>query len=440
MQNKNENSKYPRVLIVSHNCFSLSGSNGRTLGMFFEGYPKEKLAQVFIVDEYPDWDLCSRYYRITDKDILKAIVTCKNPGNDIRRVVSETKNKDVSQDDFTNVFLQKIKNGAASLLFREWIWSSPIWKKDKLNDWVKEFNPEIILFQAGNLGYLCELSKKFAERFHVPLIVYNSEGYYFKKYDYVKGTLTNSPVFNVYMRIFKRKFSCMMSKAEKAIYISEDLKNAYDRQFEGESYYIMTTTANHPSNKTNQETNDMIKISYLGNLGLGRHKSLMEIANVLQKIDDKLLIDVYGKAPDNEILQELEAAKGIRYKGFVSYDQAVAIINDSDINVHVEGFDQFYIEDSKYAFSTKIADLLAAGKAILIYAPANLTSTKYIAENQCGCVATSPDELESKLFNLINDKELRYRYAERAKKIAYKNHDIEKNRKLFQRLLIESRK
>lgn len=440
MQKKNERSKYPRVLIISHNCFSLSGSNGRTLGTFFEGYPKEKLSQLFIVDECPDWDLCNRYYRITDKDILRAIVTFKNPGKDIRNIVGETKNKDVSQDDFSGVFLQRIKNSTASLLFREWIWASPFWKKDKLNNWVKEFNPEIILFQAGNLGYLCELSKKFAERFHVPLIVYNSEGYYFKKYDYVKGTLNNSPIFNVYMRIFKRKFSCMMEKVEKAIYISEDLKKAYDRQFKCESYYIMTPTTNQPSRKDEQEVNSVNKISYLGNLGLGRHKSLMEIANVLQKNDERLFIDVYGKAPDNEILQELEVAKGIRYKGFVSYDQVIDIINNSDINIHVEGFDQFYIEDSKYAFSTKIADLLAAKKAILIYAPANLTSTKYIAENQCGCVVTNPDELESKLFDLINDKELRYIYAERAKELADKNHDIERNRKLFQQLLMESRK
>lgn len=439
MKNKNEDSRYPRVLIISHNCFSLSGSNGRTLGTFFEGYPKEKLAQLFIVDEYPDWDLCSRYYRITDKDIIKSIVTCTNPGSDMRYFVAEKNNENVSYGEPADGFLQKMKKSTFSLLFREWIWACPIWKKNKLHEWVKEFKPEIILFQAGNLGYLCELSKKIAENIHIPLIVYNSEGYYLKKYDYVKGTLSNSSVFNAYMKIFRKKFSCMMSKAEKAIYISEDLKNAYDNEFTCESHYIMTATTNQNSHIDHQRTNYAIKISYLGNLGLGRHKSLIEIADALQKRNDELFIDVYGKAPDNDILKELEVAKGIRYKGFVPYDQVVSIINDSDINVHVEGFDPFYIEDSKYAFSTKIADLLAAGKAILLYAPANLTSTKYIRDNHCGCVVTSLDELESKLYGLIDDPKLRSSYAEKAKEIADKNHNIEKNRKIFQRLLMESK-
>jgi hypothetical protein len=202
----------------------------------------------------------------------------------------------------------------------------------------------------------------------------------------------------------------------------------------------MTATSNQNLFKKSQDANDTIKISYLGNLGLGRHKSLIEIAEVLQKIDNRLFLDVYGKAPNTEILREFEVAKGIRYKGFVPYDQVVSIINNSDINVHVEGFEQFYIEDSKYAFSTKIADLLAAGKAILIYAPANLTLTKYITENECGCVVTNPDELENKLFDLINDKNFRCCCAKRAKALADKNHNIEKNRKLFQQLLMERRK
>ncbi len=37
----NSNKKYPRVLIISNECLSLSSSNGRTLRNLLVGWPKK---------------------------------------------------------------------------------------------------------------------------------------------------------------------------------------------------------------------------------------------------------------------------------------------------------------------------------------------------------------------------------------------------------------
>jgi len=435
-----ESSVLPKVLVISHNCFSKSGSNGRTLKMFFEDYPKEKLAQLFVVNEIPDEEQCGEYYRITDMDIVKSMFRCTSPGTKVSVDEKRSRNEQrAPKRDRGENIIQKIKASTSSLLIREWIWRSPLWKKKQINDWIEKFNPEIVLFQAGNLGYLCRFSEKIAEKYNIPLIVYNSEGYFFKKYNYVKGTLRKSVIFDMYQRIFRKNFSNMMRNVDKAIYISEELKNAYDKAFSCESYYIMTATTNSNLDEK-KEDNETLRISYLGNLGLGRYKSIIEIGKALQNIDKKFFIDVYGIAPNKEVLVELKKAEGVNYKGFISYDQVLDIINNSDINVHVEGFESFYIEDSKFAFSTKIADLLASGKTLFLYAPDNLTSTKYIVKNQCGCVVTQKKDLKNKLEELIYDKELRENYIEKAKIIVKKNHDIEENRKKFQQILIESKR
>ena len=66
--------EYKKLLVISHNCFSKTGSNGRTLANYLKGWPKEKIAQIYIHPESPDFDICSQYYCISDKDVLKSIL------------------------------------------------------------------------------------------------------------------------------------------------------------------------------------------------------------------------------------------------------------------------------------------------------------------------------------------------------------------------------
>ena len=63
----NENKK--RLLVIGHNCFSRTGSNGRTLANFLKGWPKEKLAQLYIHVEQPDFEICENYFCITDSQV-----------------------------------------------------------------------------------------------------------------------------------------------------------------------------------------------------------------------------------------------------------------------------------------------------------------------------------------------------------------------------------
>jgi len=63
-----------RTLIISHNSFSSGGSNGRTLEGFFWCWRKNSLAQIFFASEIPDTDVCSKFFRVTDMEVLKAII------------------------------------------------------------------------------------------------------------------------------------------------------------------------------------------------------------------------------------------------------------------------------------------------------------------------------------------------------------------------------
>ena len=63
----------PRVLIVSNECLAENSSNGRTLRNFLLGWPKENLAQFYTKPGVPDFSVCTRYYRVTDADVLRSL-------------------------------------------------------------------------------------------------------------------------------------------------------------------------------------------------------------------------------------------------------------------------------------------------------------------------------------------------------------------------------
>ncbi len=113
-------------------------------------------------------------------------------------------------------------------------------------------------------------------------------------------------------------------------------------------------------------------------------------------------------------------------------------MRNSDLLIHVESFDDFYKEDLKFAFSTKIADSLASGTCFLLYAPESLACTKYLLGNQAAYVAVDRAQLKEHLKILIQDENARTRYLRNAQQLVRTNHNAQKNAKAFQHILLEA--
>ena len=187
--------------------------------------------------------------------------------------------------------------------------------------------------------------------------------------------------------------------------------------------------------RTNTPKNEPLRISYLGNLEVGRHASLIELANRIGKIAPGVKLDVYGKMPNEQVERELTLCEHIRLCGFVSYDKVTEVMHNSDILVHAEGFDDFYAEDSKYAFSTKIADSLACGNCFLVYAPQGFACTRYLKEHEAAYVVSDGREMEQVLEALLREPDARTKYQKQADALVLKNHQAEQNAAKFAEIL-----
>lgn len=413
--------KQPKVLIIGHNCFSDSGSNGRTLANFFKGYPADKLAQFYIYDEQPQCAVCDKYYRITDREAVKSLLS-KNCGGEILRKSAE------DQGALTEAQQKKPKKTPLVYLVREFVWRFGHWKNKQLWSWIDEFSPEVVLFQAGDGAFLFDFARKVSQKRNIPLVIYNSESYYFKDKNFLTSSRFSDFWYRILHRYFRKHAGKAIRHAKKSIYISDILRQRYDEEFKVPSATVMTSTdlLGTPEVEKTKE----ITLSYLGNLGVGRHETLIELAGILQSIDPSLTLAVYGKTTP-EMEKQFADTAGIRYGGFVSYADCVRIMKESTLLVHTENFSDFYLEDSKYAFSTKIADCLASGTCLFVYAPRELTFTQYLKERGAACVVFDPTEAKQELKRLLENEALRQEYAQKAKETALANHAVDSNRQKF---------
>ena len=424
-----QNAEHPRVLVISNNCFSKTDSNGRTLGNFFAGWPKERLAQFYIQNAWPDFDVCDNFFRVTDGQAVKALLGKKVGGRVTPAVVPAPSATAAAP-------AKKRSRNALTMMARNAVWNLGAWKRSGFYAWADAFAPEAVLLQAGDNSFMYALARKMAARYGVQLFIYNSEGYYFKDFDYfcAKGLAHWCyPLFRLGLR---REFRRTQRQTAYNFYICDGLRDAYGAEFAAPAITLYTASDLKPVEGTSD--GEGFTVSYLGNMGVGRHEGLVAIANALQAISPDYHLDVYGRIPNDAVQAAFDACPGIRYGGFLSYDQVVTVMQNSDLLVHTESFSEFYKEDLKFAFSTKIADSLACGRCFLLYAPEGMACYRYVHDNGLAYTASSLDELAATLRLLAEDTEARSRYLAAAQEAVAQRHSMEKNRQTFSDIIIET--
>lgn len=413
----------PRILVISNNCLSLRNSNGRTLFNLLSYLPSQNLANFYVRDEVSDIPHLSNFYRVTDQQALHAWKTRKPADGKIAT--------EIIQNGETSKTPKDNKNPLFSLL-RDVIWTSEAWLSSSFHAWLDVFNPEIIILQAGDAPFLFRLARRLALQRHIPLVIYNTEDYCFKRYNYM------SRRFRFFYPLFRHKLYRQVKQAIKAahtcIYNSEQLKSEYEHHFVHRAEVIMMAATEEINGKHVSTKNDSLRCTYLGNLGVGRHHSLIEIGNVLHQ--KGLNLDVYGPANEN-IINELQNALGVSYRGVVDYQEVQNIMRESDLLIHAESFGPYAIKDLRFAFSTKIADSLASGVPFFLYAPKELTCTVYLSPLIPDFVATSKDDMISKLNSFI-DGQSTYPWLDKILPIVKQNHSLRANQQHLSAIITEA--
>ena len=73
-----------KILVLSNNCFAQNNSNGRMISCLFKDIEPGDVYQFYIVNGINDFNVCSNYYLINDKDVIKSFLKIGKSGREIK--------------------------------------------------------------------------------------------------------------------------------------------------------------------------------------------------------------------------------------------------------------------------------------------------------------------------------------------------------------------
>ena len=408
-----------KVLIISHNVLSTSENMGKTLLSYFQDWGKGNLAQLYFHSQVPVTNKCIRYYRFTDMDALKSIVLRGRYGRSYNE-------GDINKELITS----RVDTGIQALLYekgrkrtsliywlRNTVWALSSWHSKKLNRWIDEFNPNAVFFASGDYSFAYRIAIRIASERHIPLYMACFDDYYL--YNSNNNSFLGRAVYSNYMKWVRKT----AAYSECIFCVCEKMAKDYSDSFKKSCYTVYASTEVSNNLPMISKRKDIV---YLGNIGLNRHLSLLEIGHALKKLnlpDVPNHIDVYSAEKRREILRELNEENGIVFHGAVSSDEVKKIIRNSMLVIHTESFDSKTIPQVRYSVSTKIADCLSSGTCILAYGPPNVASMEYLTENKAAYIINSKEDLENGLKEIISNKFLRKKIVKNAVQLSYRNHD-----------------
>lgn len=425
----------PRVLIVGTVPYCTKATS-RAFASYFTDWPRDKLAQIFSSTKVPPKGHCETLYQITDQRLLYARL---HRDISVGRVFHYDQLPDEWTDNSREVksrFISKLydfgrKKLSVTMLLRKWLWAKKYWCTESLNDWLDKFAPECVFLSLSNDFFIQDIAMYVADRFDIPIVVSIGDDYYF---NYSK---TVSPLYHWYKLTYRKALRKVFARCQRAVYISDKIRNKYESSFglTGKTVYLSSDICRRPFREINEYCP---KISYFGNIKMGRNRSLCDIGKALKRINGNWYLDIYSNESDSSYYRVFNKVDNIRFHGSIPYNEVKQKISESDIFVIVEGFRKKDIAWSRYSLSTKAADAVSGGVQVLVYGSEECGVIEYMKNIHCAAVCTNAEQLEDCIVHLIKDKDFQRKNYENAVNIAEGNHSLTRSAGIFSRIVEEA--
>ena len=420
-----------KILLFSFSGFSDENANGITMKNLLSAWTPAEKAEFYCDVQPPDYTAAHHYFRVTDTQMLKAFLgkRAQNIFSHGADGVTQFVKSNQKTPKRIPAWLKKHKYNFWLKSAREYLWMLSPWGHRKLDQWILDMDPDVIAYMVGESLFMDKLVLRTCQRLGKPLVLYNAEAFR------IIDTNKRYGLERVYYKKIKKLYARLNDRAALIIYNSQLLQDGYEEEYPRRAEAVVTYNSAQ-CNQPAYEPKGTLKIVYFGNMGVGRSDVLLETAEILGRIHKDLVLDIYGNTTEDYV-RKFQVCPNICYHGFVDAQQLHRIVGEADILLHVESFDEEIMARLKYAFSTKIAQCLCAGRCFVSYAPQQTASTQYLLSSGGAVVASDARELELRLTELVNDGALRQQYAQRALQAGLQKHCMQKTAEEIRKMIEE---
>lgn len=353
-----------KILVISHNCFSATRNNGKTLSSIFSAFSKEELCQLFFTPQgAPDFSRCNDYYLISDKDALRSVLKRSHCG---------TEKLDAIEADGNGV-RKRIKATGLTKAIRSFVWSLSSWYAGGLNVWLEKQAPDCIFYVGGDGIFSHRIALSLSKRLGIPLATYFTD-------DYVINTHRS-----LYNGMLRRYYSRTINHSRMLFAVGERMAQEYSSFYSRRFIPIMNVIdmpAEEPSYNAGSGT---LNINYFGGLHLGRDLEIARFGHFMREsveplLDKRIVIGIYSFASTPDRISEEYGRLGIEVHKGLSGDDLESAMKDTDVFLHVESADPEYMAMTSMSVSTKIPEYMGLAKPILAFGPTEIASFKVISD------------------------------------------------------------
>ena len=320
----------PRILFITVNGWN-NTTGTSTISSIIEGYPPEKIANIFIRTNEPNSLCCKHYYRISEQAVLQSVFfRNKTTGYMINQITDEESNSFQTERVKQNN-LKKYKN-CLTPYFRDMIWALGNWYSDDLKNFVKSFKPQIIVMPAEGWIHFNKIGLAIKKDFQVPL------GLYFWDDNFTYKSITS--IFNQPYRFFLRKnIIRLVQEAEFGFSISPKMQKECMEQLNFKTTLLTKPMLVH-SGENSRVTTGVVHILYTGSVYIGRENSLLKLINCISQlrcIGIKYKLDIYTNSNiDRKLFAKLNVQDISEVHPAVTKEEVLELQKKADVEMSIK--------------------------------------------------------------------------------------------------------
>ena len=410
-----------RILVISDVPWSEDNSVGNTYSNIFRNMENVEFANLFFKPGKPNLKILKKYYQMTEKKIIWNLIRKENNMNETSDTKMEGSVGELNKKE------QKIYDLLRSLRFpflfiaREFIWKVGKWKTKELDDFLQEFNPDIIFSFCLDSVYYANIIDYCRKKTVSNTVLFFADDVYAYK--------RMNPLYLLHQYFVRKSIKRLASHCRLIYGATPELCSEYFNILKTKLIPLYKTCYDIPETKTSNNT--PLKMTYTGNLFYGRWKVLTLLSAAIKEINKdsiKIFLNIYTSGLYNQkMMKALNKDNASCLRKGIPYDEVKKVLKESDIVVHVESFERKEIRKTRLSFSTKIVDCIQSGSCLLAIGPAEVASISMLRKHDIAEVITKnrKDDIKAALENILENNNILIETSERMKKYGLEYHSPE---------------
>ncbi|MBP1754982.1 MAG: hypothetical protein H6Q59_1380, partial [Firmicutes bacterium] len=365
-----------RILLLTDDLWNDKFHTNNVMTNWFEGFPAE-FANIYLAPGIPDNKCCRKYYQITDKMMFMSIVTKHRAGRSFECNLDCIPQEDSFPEQENKAFYFFMKRIVTETirLIRDWIWLSGDYNVDEINQFITDFNPDIIFSVRLASRKMLRFERLISGLTNCPMIAFTGDD------EYTLLQLRFSPIYWLRRLCLRKDLRKTIPCYSKYYMLSEKQANLYRQQFHIDTDLLMKC-GDFADEFLQKEVHSPIRLVYAGKLYCNRWKTLIRIKDALEKINKneiQMVLQIYTKDwISKRRRKQLSDGKNSLLMPPADAEKLKEIYQNADIALHVEAFDLKNRWITKYSFSTKIIDCFSSSCAVVAICPADNAGYQYL--------------------------------------------------------------